>query len=405
MNSKVYFIYKYTFPNGKVYIGQTYKGSGRFGKASNYSGTLVYRAMKKYQTFKKEIIEYCDEDDVDIRERFWIEYYKSSHRDYGYNRDSGGNLNKHLSDDLKKQLSANHKGLFAKPVLQYDLHGTFITEWKSQREVLDVLGISVNGCCVGRQTTSGGYQWKSKDDDRIIEDIYNPIQQFSLDGKFIKEWQTINEAAEQLGINKSGIINCCNHKNKSAGGYQWKRKQDSKEIGVYKKEQSSTVFQKGQVAHNKGCGKKVSQYTVDGLFVKEWNCIADAQRELNISNISVACRNPQRLAGNYQWKYSSDDRKIQPFKREKRMVSAETKAKLSQSKKGKPSKRKGAPGLKGAKNPRATPIIQYSMNDEFIKEWDYIGQAAEQCGVAPSTITGALKGYQKSAGGFKWKYK
>ena len=55
MNDRQYFVYKYTFPNGKVYIGQTYKGSGRYGKTNKYKGTLVENAMIKYSNYKKEI--------------------------------------------------------------------------------------------------------------------------------------------------------------------------------------------------------------------------------------------------------------------------------------------------------------------------------------------------------------
>ena len=48
---RIYFIYKYTFPNGKVYIGQTYKGSGRYGNCNKYLGTLVGNTMNKYSSF------------------------------------------------------------------------------------------------------------------------------------------------------------------------------------------------------------------------------------------------------------------------------------------------------------------------------------------------------------------
>ena len=407
MKNRIYFIYKYTFPNGKVYIGQTYKGSRRFGKVSDYIGTLVYRAMKKYPNFDKEIIEYCDEDIVDSREQYWISFYNSSHRDYGYNRDSGGNANKHLSEDLKKQLSENHKGLFAKPVLQYDLHGNFIKEWSSQREILDTLGLSVNACCVGKQLTTGGYQWKNKDDSRIINDIYNPIEQYSIDGKFIKEWQSIVEASEVTKTSRTGIISCCNGKRKSAGGYQWKRKNDPKTIELYERTPSSTSFKKGQKAHNKGVGRKVCQYDLNGMFVKEWDCIATAQRELGIFGISKCCKLVNSTAGGYQWKYSDDDKTIGPYIRPKRKMSEASKQKLSNSKKGLPNKRKGLPSPKvaGSNNPRATPILQYTLDGTFLREWEYISLAASACGISPSTLTGALKGYQKSAGGYKWKYK
>ena len=323
MKERIYFIYKYTFPNGKIYIGQTYKGSRRFGKVSDYIGTLVYRAMKKYPNYKKEIIEYCDESTVDSREKFWIAFYNSSHRDYGYNRDSGGNTNKRLSEDLKHQLSLSHQGMYAKPVLQFDLRGNLIKEWISEKEVERALGIQINPCCTGRQKTAGGFQWKLKEDTRVIEDIYDPIEQYDLDGNFIQEW----------------------------------------------------------------------------------DCVAIAQKKLKVFGISKACKNNQPFAGGFLWKYVGDDRIIEPYVKPSWKMSDEAKAKLSLSKKGKPSKRKGLPGMKGTKNPRATPILQYDLDGTFIREWEYISLAAKACNVAPSTITGVLKGYQKTAGGFKWKYK
>lgn len=53
-----------------------------------------------------------------------------------------------------------------KPVLQYDLNGNFIKEWKSAREVYNVLKIqykNISKCCKGERNKAGGYIWKFKD--------------------------------------------------------------------------------------------------------------------------------------------------------------------------------------------------------------------------------------------------
>ena len=84
MEQRIYFIYKYTFPNGKVYIGQTYKGSRRFGRVSSYKDMLVRRAMDKYPNFSKEILEYCSTDVVDEREQFYIAFFNSMNKEFGY---------------------------------------------------------------------------------------------------------------------------------------------------------------------------------------------------------------------------------------------------------------------------------------------------------------------------------
>lgn len=51
--------------------------------------------------------------------------------------------------------------------------------------------------------------------------------------------------------------------------------------------------------------KKVNQYDLEGKFIKQWDCIRDVERELNIFaiNISKCCRGIYKTAGNYKWSY------------------------------------------------------------------------------------------------------
>lgn len=44
-------------------------------------------------------------------------------------------------------------------VLQYDLDGNFVKEWKSVHEVFKELGISIRLCVKGRQESAGGFKW------------------------------------------------------------------------------------------------------------------------------------------------------------------------------------------------------------------------------------------------------
>lgn len=50
----------------------------------------------------------------------------------------------------------------------------------------------------------------------------NPVNQFSLNGDFIKRWNYAKEASQILNINYSSLISCCIGRYKSAGGYIWK---------------------------------------------------------------------------------------------------------------------------------------------------------------------------------------
>jgi hypothetical protein len=61
--------------------------------------------------------------------------------------------------------------------------------------------------------------------------------------------------------------------------------------------------------------------------------------------------------------------------------------------------------VSGSKNPRAVKILQYNKDNQFIKEWDYIKEAAESINNHSSNIIKCCNGIGKSCGGYIWKYK
>lgn len=96
-----YIIYKITFPNQKVYIGQTKNYEER--KKQHYKKSQeknpkypLYRAIKKYgwDNIIWEIIDYCkDQKELNEKEKYWIEYYNSFvgfDNSNGYNATLGG---------------------------------------------------------------------------------------------------------------------------------------------------------------------------------------------------------------------------------------------------------------------------------------------------------------------------
>ena len=50
------------------------------------------------------------------------------------------------------------------------------------------------------------------------------IEQYDLDGGFVKEWRSLKQSSIALSINPRSISNCLNKISKSAGGYIWKYK-------------------------------------------------------------------------------------------------------------------------------------------------------------------------------------
>lgn len=60
---------------------------------------------------------------------------------------------------------------------------------------------------------------------------------------------------------------------------------------------------------------------------------------------------------------------------------------------------------KGKNNPRAKAVLQFDLNKNFIREWDYIKLAALELKINKAAISFCCKGKQKTAGGFIWKYR
>lgn len=51
------------------------------------------------------------------------------------------------------------------------------------------------------------------------------------------------------------------------------------------------------------------------------------------------------------------------------------------------------------------PVLQYDLDNNFIKEWPGMKDAGIALKIRPGNISSCIRGRQKSAGGFIWKYK
>lgn len=108
--------------NGKIYVGQSINVDGRWRqhlshlRKNTHNNEHLQDAWNKYgkENFDFQIIEICDVDKLDIRERYWIEYYNSMSREFGYNHEDGGRKNKTVSDFTKNKISKNHSDVSGK---------------------------------------------------------------------------------------------------------------------------------------------------------------------------------------------------------------------------------------------------------------------------------------------------
>lgn len=93
-NSKKYYVYRHTCPNGKVYIGITGRNpSVRWANGKGYSNSYFYNAISKYgwQNIKHEILfDSLTKEEAEAKEIELIAEHKSNHKEYGYNIAVGG---------------------------------------------------------------------------------------------------------------------------------------------------------------------------------------------------------------------------------------------------------------------------------------------------------------------------
>lgn len=263
-------IYKVTCNvNGKVYIGQTTRSinyrweqhSRNAYKNNNLEfKNKFHRAIRKYGISKfkiEEIIKVTAKNELELKsaldflEIYYIEKYNS--KDNGYNSTYGGDYN-----PLFNIKGGDHPS--AVKINQYSLDGKFIKTWGSISEVKAIYGNScgnITKVCSKKypnKVSCKGFIWKYYSDfpntnDYILtkEDRFHlkingksesqlsfnnhnkfkSVLQYDWDGNFLKEFNSLKEAAIAINGNSASISCVCSFKKEQSKGYIWRYKTDN----------------------------------------------------------------------------------------------------------------------------------------------------------------------------------
>jgi len=103
--------------NNKVYVGQSVNVLARtvshwaYFRSGKHHNAHIQSAFNKYgeNSFRIDILEKCEIYELDEKEKYYIEKYKSTDCNFGYNKESGGSLNKKVSIESRKKLSETKK--------------------------------------------------------------------------------------------------------------------------------------------------------------------------------------------------------------------------------------------------------------------------------------------------------
>lgn len=213
-----YNVYIHIFPNGKRYIGlTTLEVKKRWRGGSGYKGQkIIYNAIKKYRwkNIQHIVYEVDTESEMKYLEKYLIAYYNTTNHKYGYNVSTGGDGNPGVPS--KKRI----------PVDQYDSQGNFIRTWESMYLIEKELNwnwSNISKCINKKRPTAYGFYWSYTGELPEFKKIHTKrkVLQYDLNGNLIAEYKSAADAARSLGKDKSTISKCCNGKRKTAYKYVW----------------------------------------------------------------------------------------------------------------------------------------------------------------------------------------
>lgn len=251
------------------YIGKTTNMKKRLRSHINrskdnkyHSAIWINSVIKKGLIPKIELIEECNENNWQERERYWIKYYSDlfdltnhleggeggatygrtgipwSKQQYVNNKKArfGLKINQNDKNGNRKKAIRKHFDSIKKPILQYNLEGDFIKEWESAVDAAKELNLNhsnITQVCNGNRNKCGGFMWRydggdvSLKIDKYIELIKHKgsrVIQLNKDGELINEFKSVSEASKLTNIKITSISNCLKNRSKTSGGFIWKYK-------------------------------------------------------------------------------------------------------------------------------------------------------------------------------------
>ena len=254
-------IYKTTnLINGKIYIGQDKNNN------PNYygSGDLIKKAIKKYgkKNLIKEVLCVCEKiDELNSKEKYYINEYNSTDKNIGYNIAIGGTngtmLHRKHTKETKEKMKISALG-----------------KKKSESHCKNI-GLSKKGIPLSNEHK-----------EKLSNS--NPLK-----GKKI--------GPHSIDVRKK----ISNSKKGKKASYETKLKMSNSHMGI----KNNFYGKKHSEEFMKTKRKKIIQMTINGDFIKEWNSLTEASINLDIyiSNISNVLKGRYKTTGGFTFKYKNNE--------------------------------------------------------------------------------------------------
>lgn len=245
--------------NQKRYIGQSIDIHRRWIqhrselKNGCHSNEYLQFSWNKYgeDTFEFNILERCNEDELNEREVFYIQKFDTYNRSYGYNLECVDDGVRVLSEEAKQKMSQAQLNRWTEESRAelsqkymgennpfYGKHhseetGRKIAEANRRRIWSDESRAKEAKRLAERNRAKKGSTVPQNVRDKISKTLKGrpspkrkPVVQLNLNGDYIASFDSITEASNLTGITKDMISDCCRKIRDNARGFIWRYKED-----------------------------------------------------------------------------------------------------------------------------------------------------------------------------------
>lgn len=250
MEKNNYTVYVHISPSNKYYVGitsQTINKRWHNGKAYKPNKHFYY-AIEKYgwENFQHEIIAgHLTKEEACNFEIALIKALKSNQREFGYNKSSGGEGSSGVSpsEETRELLRNKFKGRkrpegFGDHISQVKKGHSVSNETREKISNSLKKYYELNEKKYGSKTSKETREKQSKASKLRTNENYKnfifigrPINQYDLDGNFIKKWNSISEATKSLNFKCHGAIdNVLSGRAKTTHGFIFKYAENKEDI-------------------------------------------------------------------------------------------------------------------------------------------------------------------------------
>lgn len=288
--------------------------------STSHKNSWIRSLLSKGQQPVMEIIDDVPKLEWEFWEKYWISQLKTwginltniskGGYDNSYKRNNE-TKNKIRISKIGKKLPDEHKNSISRGVKQKFISDPNYNHCEDRTHIIDkdtlyqkyiTENLSLNKCAeffsVSKHTIFRNiteYNFK-KDKSNWIDQLSTKekmtINQYTLDGVFIKKWVGLKSIQDELGLNWAIILNCCKGMSNKSQGYIWRFDGDDIHRPIISDKSKLPVLQidsHGKIVNEFKSIKKASEFT-----------------SVSRSSIGYCCRGKLKSAGGYIWKYKNN---------------------------------------------------------------------------------------------------